>query len=171
MGEFWTPHFCFVLPASCSMIYVHYLLFASQSVFVLFWSIYAVNREYIYPERLDKTIPFVLNHYWHTGIAITSIIEAVVVFHRYPSNFKAILMQSLMATLYVVWITLVFSVTGKWPYPFMRAIPLPLFPVFCLACLSVDVIFYFVGKFLCHFRWRGNYDRLLTRLVVALTSK
>ena len=131
-------------------------MFIPQSVCVLFWSIYAVDREYIYPKSLDKTIPFILNHYWHTGIAVTSLIEAVVVFHRYPSNFKAFFMQFLIATVYIVWIVWIFTTVGRWPYPFMKAIPLPLFPVFCLTCLLLDYAFYFVGWLICYIRWRGK---------------
>ena len=130
--------------------------FQSQSVCVLFWSIYAMDREFIYPAELDKTIPFILNHFWHTGIIITSLIEVVVVFHRYPSNFKAFLMQFAIATAYIMWMVYLFNVTGRWPYPFIKLIPLPLFPVFCLSCLLVDVVFYFIGKFLCQLRWRGE---------------
>lgn len=115
-----------------------------------------MDREFIYPERLDKTIPFSLNHCWHTGIAVTSLVEVVVVFHRYPSNIKAFIMQFVIATLYIVWIVWLFTVTGKWPYPFMAKIPLPLFPVFCLTCLFIDVGFYFIGKALCYVRWRGK---------------
>lgn len=145
------PHFVLLM----------HLLFIPQSVCALFWSIYAMDREHIYPERLDKTIPFILNHYWHTGIVLTAIIEAMVVFHRYPSNFKAFVIMSLTATLYIVWMTWVFTATGKWPYPFLEKIPLPLFPVFCLFCLVVDVVFYFIGKLLCHIRWRGNNVRVI----------
>ena len=131
------------------------LCFLMQFVFVLFWSIYAYDRELIHPERLDKLIPFDLNQHEHTGIMIVSLIEMMVVFHRYPSNFKAFMMQFLITTLYIIWIVWVFSVTGRWSYTFLQKLPLPIFPIFCIINLLVYVAFYYIGKVFCYFRWRG----------------
>ena len=125
-------------------------------MFVQFWAIYAYDRELVYPENLDKLIPSDLNHHWHTGIIVTSLIEIIVVFHRYPSNFRAFIMQFLITTAYLVLIVWIFSVTNKWPYPFLAMIPLPLFPVFCVINLLIFVVFYYIGKVLCYFRWRGK---------------
>ena len=38
--------------------------FHLQFVAITFWSIYAVDRELIYPARLDEHIPTILNHFW-----------------------------------------------------------------------------------------------------------
>ena len=140
------------LSADSSLI----LFFIPQFVFTLFWSIYAYDRELIHPERLDKLIPVELNLHHHAGIMVTSIIEILIVFHRYPSNFRAYMIQFLVTTLYLFWTVWVFSVTSKWSYPFMEKIPLPIFPVFCAINLMIYVAFYYVGKLLCYFRWRGK---------------
>lgn len=39
-------------------------LFHLQFVAIAFWGIYAVDRELIYPARLDEHIPAILNHFW-----------------------------------------------------------------------------------------------------------
>lgn len=147
-----------MLDIFCSSKIVTYLykFHSTQFVFVLFWSIYAYDRELIHPERLDKLIPVELNLHHHAGIIVTSIIEIVVVFHRYPSNFRAFMMQFLITTLYLFWTVWVFSVTGKWSYPFLAKLPLPIFPIFCAVNLLIFVVLYYVGKLLCYFRWRGK---------------
>ena len=76
------------------------------------------------------------------------------------------MIQFLVTTLYLFWTVWVFSVTSKWSYPFMEKIPLPIFPIFCAINLMIYVAFYYVGKLLCYFRWRGKGMILLLTVVI-----
>ena len=38
--------------------------FQFQFVLIAFWGVYAIDREYIYPAKLDEFIPQLLNHFW-----------------------------------------------------------------------------------------------------------
>ena len=49
-----------VFPLSLSRINISSL----QFVVISFWVIYAIDRELIYPVRLDEHLPQILNHYW-----------------------------------------------------------------------------------------------------------
>ncbi len=110
----------------------------------------------IYPVELDGVIPFMLNHCWHTVPLVTALLEALVVFHRYPSNFQAAVIGFLFSTSYIVWIVWVFTKAGIWPYPFFKIIPMPGLPLFFAANFTIELVFYFTGKLVCYLRWKGN---------------
>ena len=44
-----------------------------------FWGIYAIDRELIYPVRLDEHLPQILNHYWVSIIIIIIVIVIIIV--------------------------------------------------------------------------------------------
>ena len=117
----------------------------------------------VYPKELDKYIPSLLNHCWHTIPTFFIFFENVFVFHRYPGNMRAVQFLFVVSTLYIVWIVWVFTSANIWPYPFFKLIPLPAFPLFFSVMFLISIFFYFVGKFFCYFRWRGkNCKKYLT---------
>ena len=126
-----------------------------QFVAVMFWGIYAIDRELIYPAYMDNTIPFVLNHCWHTFIVVCVLIELVFVFHPLPSNWTAALITFGYSFAYMIWIVWVFTMSREWPYPFFTAIPLPVLPLFFITCSLIGLGFYYLGKLLCYLRWKG----------------
>ena len=130
-------------------------LLSLQFVAVMFWGIYAIDRELIYPAYLDNTIPFVLNHCWHTLIVVCVLIELVVVFHQLPSNWTAALVTFGYSFAYMIWIVWVFTMSREWPYPFFKDIPLPVLPLFFITCSLIGLGFYYLGKGFCYLRWRG----------------
>ena len=143
------------IPLSLDCCYVRYF-YVLQFVSIMFWGIYAIDREVIYPAVLDNTIPFHLNHLWHTTIILCVFAELVIVFHRYPSNMVAALITLAYSCGYIVWIVWVFTVSRTWPYPFFDIIPLPMLPVFFLVSFLIGLGMYFLGKGLCYLRWKGD---------------
>ncbi len=128
-----------------------------QVVTILFWGIYIIDRELIFPKELDEFIPAALVHYAHTAILITALIELVLVFHRFPSNMVGIGMMFTYSTAYIIWIVWNFTVTKTWVYPFIDKMPLPVITVFFAGCFFFNVAVYFGGKVLCYLTWRGTY--------------
>lgn len=122
---------------------------------VLFWGIYAADRELIHPAELDEYIPVSLNHCQHTFPLLLVVLEGLIVFHRYPSNAVAALTNFSFSTLYIVWIVWVFTVSGNWPYAVVKVVPLPALPVFFTMNFFISLVFYFLGKFFCYLRWKG----------------
>ncbi|KYQ90289.1 hypothetical protein DLAC_11750 [Tieghemostelium lacteum] len=49
----------------------------------MFWSIYFVDRELIYPKYLDAIFPSYINHIQHTLPGIFAILELILVNHQY----------------------------------------------------------------------------------------
>ena len=141
--------------------------FILQFVAVMFWGIYAIDRELIYPTFLDNTIPTILNHLWHTTVVLCALVELVVVFHRFPGNWTATLVTFGYSFSYMIWIIWVFTMSRAWPYPFFNVIPLPLLPLFFLACSFIGLLFYFLGKMLCYLRWPSE---LIVEAIVLFTG-
>ena len=110
----------------------------------------------MFPQELDAFIPSLHNHFCHTVPIIMTFLEAMVVFHQYPSYMVGILVVFIVCTLYIVWIVWVFTITNVWPYPFIKLIPLPVLPVFFTANYVISVLFYLVGKFTSYLRWKGK---------------
>ena len=117
------------------------------------------DREMIYPLELDSLIPSSLNHCWHTMPLVAALLEALVVFHRYPSNFHAMIVNFIVSTIYIVWIVWVFTTASIWPYPFFQIIPMPGLPLFFGANFVILLMLYQVGKLVCYFRWKGMVVR------------
>lgn len=126
-----------------------------QMVAVSFWTVYAIDRELIYPAANDEFIPFILNHFWHTTVIICVLVELAIVFHRYPTTKTALLVIYLSGGSYLAWITWVFFASGRWPYPFLHA--LPSLPLFLLATLLLSPGLFFCGKALCYLRWQNRW--------------
>ena len=127
-----------------------------QFVVVLFWGLYHVDQEMVYPHEVELVIPSILNHFWHTAPLLLVFLELLVVFHRYPSNTIATCAVLGLSTSYIVWIVWVFTNAAIWPYPFFKLIPLPALPIFFIINLVIITTFYFVGKWGCYLRWKGE---------------
>lgn len=122
----------------------------------MFWGIYAIDRELIYSQELDKTIPFVLNHFWHTVPLLCVFAELLIVFHPYPSNMGATLVVVSFSFLYIFWTIWVYTSVKIWPYPFFDIIPPLMLPGFFLVCFLIQLTIYHVGKGFCYLRWKGD---------------
>ncbi|KAJ6665746.1 hypothetical protein lerEdw1_002116 [Lerista edwardsae] len=72
-------------------------------VAVAFWSLYAYDRELVYPRELDDINPTWLNHSMHTTILPLLFIELVICSHKYPSKKKGIFGLTLFAAVYISW--------------------------------------------------------------------
>ena len=68
------------------------LLFASAAfpigmfVGVMFWSLWAVDRELIFPKALDQVFSLTLNHCMHTTVIPFQIGQLLLVKHTFPSR-------------------------------------------------------------------------------------
>ena len=105
----------------------------------LFWAIYAIDRELIYPKIMDSYIPTLMNHIAHTFIFLFIVLDMVVIPH-----FRALglLAETLVAVLTVTGYTgLILWIrfhAGFWVYPIMNYFTygeLALFLLFNFCCL------------------------------------
>ncbi|WAR17127.1 AIG1-like protein [Mya arenaria] len=83
-------------------------------VVMTFWGIYAVDRELVYPKKLDELIPQWLNHTMHSTVLPFLLIEKIVVYHEYPTRRRGMSILLAFALLYLCWscITYAGSITN-----------------------------------------------------------
>nr|XP_040139340.1 androgen-induced gene 1 protein isoform X2 [Ictidomys tridecemlineatus] len=75
-------------------------------VFVVsvFWTIYACDREMIYPKLLDNFIPGWLNHGMHTTVLPFILIEMRTSHHQYPSRSSGLTAICTFSVGYILWL-------------------------------------------------------------------
>ncbi|XP_059556523.1 androgen-induced gene 1 protein isoform X6 [Myotis daubentonii] len=72
-------------------------------VVVVFWIIYAYDREMIYPKLLDNFIPGWLNHGMHTTVLPFILIEMRTSHHGYPSRSSGLTTICTFSLGYILW--------------------------------------------------------------------
>ncbi|XP_039086820.1 androgen-induced gene 1 protein isoform X2 [Hyaena hyaena] len=116
-------------------------------VVAVFWTIYAYDREMIYPKLLDNFIPGWLNHgmvsptlrepqdpwrvgdvldpstsWQHTTVLPFILIEMRTSHHAYPRRNSGLAAICTFSVGYILWVCWVHHVTGMWVYPFLEHI-------------------------------------------------
>ncbi|XP_003740373.2 androgen-dependent TFPI-regulating protein [Galendromus occidentalis] len=107
---------------------------SSIFVTILFWGIYAVDRELIFPKEIEPYYPNWVNHCSHTLIAFTAISEALLYSHGIPSNRKALPGILAWFGFYLVWVLYLGVSRGIWVYQVMRVLEPAGLTAFFLGC-------------------------------------
>ena len=93
---------------------------AMMIVCVYFWTVYFIDRELIYPVRMESIYPQWVSCIEHGLVFPIGLLN---ILHQ-PFRMSKTLACGLiwMATFsYYAWLRHIFNVTGKWVYPFMDA--------------------------------------------------
>ncbi|GIX92342.1 hypothetical protein CEXT_744271 [Caerostris extrusa] len=72
-------------------------------VVFMFWGIYSLDRELIFPTALDAFFPSWLNHVSHTVILPVLLIETYIIKHRQPSLLDALKYAAVFGLAYLLW--------------------------------------------------------------------
>ncbi|XP_034182426.1 androgen-induced gene 1 protein isoform X1 [Osmia lignaria lignaria] len=139
--------------------YVHAAFAFPTAMFVatIFWSLYAIDRELVFPKALDPYFPWWLNHLMHTTIVASILIEIIVAPRKYPKRLKGILgIQALMVS-YLIWMLIIFNKSGVWVYPIFHVLNLPTRTLFCITMLAYSTVLYVIGEVLDNFIWGNEY--------------
>ncbi len=127
-------------------------------VSILFWSLYAIDRELVYPKALDEVIPHWLNHVMHTAPVFFLLVDTLLTCHRLPNRKTGIKICTLFSILYYISILVWHEVDGVWVYPlfevldyFQRALFFLFATVFIVFLyLAVDTLNRLVWGPACH---------------------
>lgn len=93
-------------------------------VTALFWGLYAIDRELIFPKRLDAIYPPMLNHVQHTTILVFAVAELLL---QRPPRRSLMRERAALLTVnvaYIAWIVYLYQTTGVWVYPILAVLPL-----------------------------------------------
>ncbi|CAK1603519.1 unnamed protein product [Parnassius mnemosyne] len=99
-------------------------------VSVAFWSIYAVDKDLIFPDVIEKLYPTWMNHVMHTTVAIFMFLELILTSRSYPSRAVGISITLAFSMSYIAWLLIIYFKSGEWAYPFLNILNWPLRIVF-----------------------------------------
>ncbi|KAM9809831.1 androgen-dependent TFPI-regulating protein [Syngnathus typhle] len=88
-------------------------------VVLLFWALFAYDRELVYPATMDAFIPPWINHAMHTFVFPLLLGEFLVQPHAYPRTKNALATLGLVGVGYLFWILWVHVKVGIWVYPLL----------------------------------------------------
>ncbi|XP_068597816.1 androgen-dependent TFPI-regulating protein [Brachionichthys hirsutus] len=122
-------------------------------VALLFWTIFAYDRELIYPANLDTFFPPWINHAMHTFVLPILLGEVLVQPHVYPPAKHALAALGLVGLSYLFWIIWVYLSVGIWVYPLLGHFSTTGLVGFFLFNMSVVTSLYVLGNKLNSHWW------------------
>jgi len=125
----------------------------SALIVTTFWPIYAIDRNIIFPEILDKYFPWYINHLWHTAVLLWALCEIYLVNHQFPSTLVAFITILLFSTLYVAWVCFIYGVTGHWVYIFLEHLSPMQLALFFTSATFLNFGLHLAGKHLSYWFW------------------
>merc|ERR1712080_259538 len=57
-----------------------------QFVGIVFWVLFHLDRELVFPKLLDQFFPNYINHMMHSTVIPAQLLELVLLYHAYPSK-------------------------------------------------------------------------------------
>ena len=86
----------------CSMTHGAYnvKLMCSQFVSSMFWGLYMIDRELVFPRAMDVIMPSWTNHSTHTIIIVALVVEMRIARHRYSKRSLGLATLALYLTIY-----------------------------------------------------------------------
>uniref|UniRef100_A0A915KDI2 Androgen-induced gene 1 protein n=1 Tax=Romanomermis culicivorax TaxID=13658 RepID=A0A915KDI2_ROMCU len=140
----------------CDRLYALAVFPLGMIVCIVFWSLYAVDREMIFPKELDAFIPRWMNHVLHTAPVPFILVDTMLVCHKYPSAWEGFRASIALGLIYTMSLYVWNYFDGYWVYPFMDTMSDGIrfiFLVFAPICFAV---FYFIGDHFNRLLWGGG---------------
>ncbi|XP_044152875.1 androgen-dependent TFPI-regulating protein-like [Bufo gargarizans] len=122
-------------------------------VFTSFWSIYAYDRELVYPKELDQVFAQWLNHAMHTLIFPVILVELFACPHQYPSKKSGLAVLAVFGISYLSWVHWVHYAANIWAYPILAKLDAVGMLVFFASSFLIVFTFYLLGEWLTRLRW------------------
>jgi len=119
----------------------------SVIVSMMFWGIYAVDRELILPVALEKLgYTSTMNHMDHSWILLCTVVNMLLVPHNYSTARIGNSIICGVAVLYVAWLHYLHYISGQWVYPFLAVMTDTTRMVFLGFVCLFGVIIYNIGR-------------------------
>lgn len=126
-------------------------------VSTVFWTLFFINRDLIFPEVLEKFYPAWLNHLSHTAIVFTAVIEALVNYHRQPSRKFGLATMLVFGGVYLALIEYLGLVHDVWVYPVLEVLSSAGFCAFLGSCVCVIFAFYVISEKMNRCFWHESH--------------
>ncbi|CAL1578365.1 unnamed protein product [Knipowitschia caucasica] len=132
-------------------------------VVLLFWSLFAYDRELVYPASIDKFFPPWMNHAMHTFVLPILLAEVFIQHHVYPKTQQAVGALTLVGVSYLSWIVWVYLSVGIWVYPLLKYFSAVGLVGFFLFNMTVVTGLYVAGEKLNNKLWGKEIEQMSTK--------
>jgi len=141
------------LHALCDYLYTRLAFPAGIFVVIMFWGLYAIDRELIYPVYLDKIIPGWVNHVMHTAPGPFILVDSLLICHKYPPRWEGIRSAFGYGILYQLSIIGWYFAEGEWAYPILDYLDNFQRALFFLGATVFLLVLYLLGDFFNSIIW------------------
>lgn len=125
---------------------------------IIFWSLWHIDRELVFPKAFDKFFPNYINHMMHTTVLPAQLLELILLYHIYPSKLKGMLTTILFCMTYLSWTLVVAHYGGIWVYPIFAVLdPVPR-AAFMIFCSMMGAMLFLGGALFNSVIWGGDSD-------------
>ncbi|XP_026210052.1 androgen-dependent TFPI-regulating protein [Anabas testudineus] len=131
-------------------------------VVLFFWTIFAYDRELVYPATIDTFFPPWMNHAMHTFVLPFLFGEVLVQPHVYPQAKHALAVLGLVGFAYLSWIIWVYISAGIWVYPLLGHFSTAGLVGFFILNMSVVTLLYLLGDMLNRHVWSKDMHKMTT---------
>jgi hypothetical protein len=135
-------------------IFTSQALSVSLTVSVLFWILYTVNRELVFPKVFDVVLPLWMTLAIHTVPTVWILIELIAVHHQNVRVKVGLSSVLVMGTAYIVLLLFLHHLTGVWVYPVCGKLNTWQLYSFLFSVEAVFVLCYFTGRKINSSVWR-----------------
>lgn len=122
-------------------------------VTVSFWLLYSIDRNFVFPPKMDEFYPVWANHMCHTTCMISQFIEMTTSSHVYPSRKKGILTSVCFALVYLGWVLVIAFKANIWIYGILQKLPTIGRAIFLGGSSLIFGSLYLFGEFLNNRKW------------------
>uniref|UniRef100_A0A1B6CZW9 Androgen-dependent TFPI-regulating protein n=1 Tax=Clastoptera arizonana TaxID=38151 RepID=A0A1B6CZW9_9HEMI len=128
---------------------------APMTVFVsvVFWGLWSLDRELIFPKEIDPVLPPWVNHSLHTTTSVIVFIEMLITPHQYPKFRDAVIGISSYLALYLICLLWTYFESGIWLYPVFKIANWPIKIVLFASLFLLAISLYSIQQFISSLRW------------------
>ena len=123
---------------------------------IIFWILFNLDRDLVFPADLDEVFPPITNHMMHTTPLPSQILELALVYHSYPSKkfgFPTIIVFCLS---YVGWIFYIAYAGGPWVYGVLEVLSQSQRLMFVMGMSLFSVLLYSTGEICNNYVWKPS---------------
>uniref|UniRef100_A0A667XZC6 Androgen dependent TFPI regulating protein n=1 Tax=Myripristis murdjan TaxID=586833 RepID=A0A667XZC6_9TELE len=122
-------------------------------VVLLFWTIFAYDRELVYPATIDAFFPPWINHAMHSFVLPILLGEIMVQPRVYPKIKHGLAALGIVGLAYLSWVIWVYLSVGIWVYPLLGLFSKAGLMGFFFFNMSVVTLLYLLGEKLNSYIW------------------
>ena len=122
----------------------------------IFWILFNIDRNLVFPPLLDKVFPPITNHMMHTTPLPSQILELLLVYHIYPRKISGIPAIVAFCLTYIGWIFYIAYVGGIWVYPVFEVLNQWQRVLFLIVLSMFGTMLYLIGECCNNWVWKES---------------